>query len=61
MFSLSDIDNEQSMAWMPVLFHKDNISCLLRKREGVSLVVFSGGARKVCKRRGKISDKQISK
>lgn len=37
MFSPPEIDNEQSVPWMPVLFHKDNISFLLGKREGVSL------------------------
>lgn len=37
MFSPPEIDNEQSVPWMPVLFHKDDISFLLGKREGVSL------------------------
>lgn len=36
VFWLWNADNEQSAARMPVLFHKDNISFLLWKREGVS-------------------------
>lgn len=61
MFSLSKIDNEQSMVWMPVLFHKDNIiSFLLGEREGMKRVGVGGGVSKMCKRCGMMSDKQNS-
>lgn len=47
-FSLSEINNEQSMAQMPVLFHKDNIiSFLLGKRLGMRLAGVSGGVSKM--------------